>query len=355
MERADEIFPLAADWLKRNAKTDNWFLHINLWDPHTPYRSPEEWIRLFADHPLPSWYTEEVRQQHWRGCGPHSAQEVMDFDILDDWLKRFPHQPQIIGSMVAAREMFDGYDAGVRFADEHIGRILNTLADQGVLDETAVILSSDHGENLGELNIYCDHQTADQITSRVPLIIRWSGLSGTGKARVDTALHYHVDFAATLVELLGGQVPDGWDGRGFAAAFKEGRQEGRDFLVLSQSAWTCQRSVRFGDHLCIRSYHDGYHAFPDRMLFNVKTDPNEQNDLAAKSPELVDMAMSLLDQWHVQMMRTATCPQDPMATVLCEGGPFHLRGELPAYLARLQKTGRALWADHLARIFHVPV
>ena len=47
------------------------------------------------------------------------------------------------------------------------------LDDQNVLEETAIIISADHGENLGELNIYGDHQTADQITCRVPLVVSW--------------------------------------------------------------------------------------------------------------------------------------------------------------------------------------
>ena len=76
MERADEVSPYALDWIKRNAKTDNWFLHVHTWDPHTPYRTPMEYGEPFKNDPMPAWLTEEVRQQHWRGCGPHSAQEI---------------------------------------------------------------------------------------------------------------------------------------------------------------------------------------------------------------------------------------------------------------------------------------
>jgi choline-sulfatase len=335
MERADEIAPVANHWLKRHAHEDNWFLHVNLWDPHTPYRSPRDYIRRLADTPLPAWYTEQVRQLHLRSCGPHSAQEVCGFSEIPSWRKDYPDQPQSIDSLGAARAMFDGYDAGVLYADEHIGRILNALADAGVLDDTVIIVSSDHGENLGELNIYGDHQTADHITSRVPLIVRWPGRP----PGVDAGLHYHFDFAATLIEQLGGTIPKNWDGQNFAAT--------RDHLVISQGAWSCQRSVRFDDFLCIRSYHDGYHCFPDVMLFNVKDDPHEQHNLAVAHPELVARAMSLLDQWHAEMMRTASHSLDPMQTVLQEGGPLHTRGCLPAYLKRLRATGRAECAKHL--------
>jgi hypothetical protein len=58
--------------------------------------------------------------------------------------------------------------------------------------------------------------------------------------------------------------------------------------------------------------------------------------------------MALLEQWHVQMMRTATHPQDPLRTVLFEGGPYHTKVDLPRYLQRLRQTGRAECAARLA-------
>jgi arylsulfatase A-like enzyme len=347
-ERADEIAPVALDWLARNGKSDAWFLHLNLWDPHTPYRTPAAFGDPFQDTPLPAWLTEEVRQQHWHGCGPHSAREIHGFDDRDAFGGRYPRQPVQADSMQEVRRMFDGYDTGVRYADEWIGRLLNALTDLGVLDETAVIVSADHGENLGELNIYGDHQTADRITTRVPLIMRWPGITTDAGGRVDTGLYYHCDFAATLIELAGGTVPANWDGVSFAPAFRRGEAAGRDYLLLSQGAWSCQRAVRFDDYLCIRSYHDGYHGFPDILLFDVADDPHEQIDLAPQRPDLVARAMELLDEWHGEMMRTASHPQDPMWTVLQEGGPLHTRGQLPKYLERLRETGRASWAERLA-------
>jgi arylsulfatase A-like enzyme len=359
MERADEVSPVAIDWIKRNARRDKWFLHVNFWDAHTPYRTPESFGEPFANDPLPAWLTEEVRQKHWSGCGPHSAREITGYSETGHWDETYPRQPLVADSMRQVRRMFDGYDTGVRYADEHLGRVLNALADEGVLDETVIIISADHGENLGELNIYGDHQTADHITSRVPLIIRWPGLTtgaATGAttrstmdpARVDRALHYHVDFAATLIELAGGKVPAIWDGRSFAEAFRKHQERGRKVLVVSQGAWSCQRSVRFDDFIAIRSYHEGYHCFPEVMLFDVKNDPHEQHDLAPARPEIVARAMTMLDEWHGEQMRTATHAFDPMWTVVREGGPLHCRGHLPDYLARLRATDRAALAETLA-------
>ena len=123
----------------------------------------------------------------------------------------------------------------------------------------------------------------------------------------------------------------------------------RTALVISQMAWSCQRSVRWADWLCIRSYHDGYHGFPPVMLFNIKADPHLQDDLAPTQQAVADHGLALLDQWMSEKKATATHPVDPMETVMQEGGPLHTRGVLPAYLARLKATGRADGAEKLSR------
>jgi hypothetical protein len=108
------------------------------------------------------------------------------------------------------------------------------------------------------------------------------------------------------------------------------------------------RGVRFDQYHFMRIYHDGYHGLPDAMLFDLKNDPHELVDLAPARPDLVQRGCALLEQWHTDMMRTASHPNDPMWTVLREGGALHTRGRLPAYLQRLRETGRAQWADRLA-------
>jgi arylsulfatase A-like enzyme len=343
MESAEEISPVAMDWIKRNGRTDNWFMHVNYWDPHAPFRAPAEYGEPFAKDPLPAWLTEEVRCRHWEGCGPHSAREPRGFGPYDEG--KYPRSPVEIDSMAAVRKLFDGYDTGIRYADDHAGRLLNALADAGVQDDTIIIVSSDHGENQGELNIYADHHTADEITSRVPFFVRWPGMA----PMVDRGLHYQIDLSATLVEMLGGRVPENWDGKSLAAELKAGRKSGRERLVLSQCAWSCQRSIRWGDYIAIRSYHDGYHCFPEWMVFDVKKDPHETEDLAPARPDLVKSASEALESWTEEMLKTSGGNPDPMRTVLTEGGPYHCRGELAGYLKRLEATGRGLWAERLRR------
>ena len=342
IERADEITPHALDWIKRNAEQDNWFLQVNLWDPHTPFRTPMEYGNPFENEPPPSWMTEEIIQAHRASYGPHSACEPIHLDEPKD----YPHLrvPTSIRSHADWKRWIDGYDTGIRYMDDHIGRILNALDDQGVLDDMVVMVSSDHGENQGELNIYGDHQTADHCTSRIPMIVRWPGMQiGT----VDREFHYNLDLPPTMAELLGQDAPPVWDGKSYAQTLRDGSACGRDYLVVSQCAWSCQRSVRFGPWIMIRTYHDGFKDFPPQMLFNVEDDPHETSNLAGEHPEIVHQAEAMLGQWHADMMSTSQSTEDPLWTVMREGGPFHTRGELETYCKRLRATGRGHHADEL--------
>jgi arylsulfatase A-like enzyme len=354
VESAEDVTPLALDWIRRNARKDNWFLHVNYWDPHTPYRAPQSFGNPFASDPLPAWLTEEVRQKCWDGYGPHSAQEPMGFHVDEgcEIAAQNPRVPLQIDSMDAVRRWIDGYDTGVRYADEHVGILLDALAAEGVLDDLVIIISSDHGENLGELNVWGDHQTADNITCRVPLIIRWPGVTDT--PRVDRALHYHFDWAATLVEMLGGTVPANWDGRAFTQAFRAGCDQGREYLVVSQGAWSVQRGVRFNaggeEYFCLRSYHDGYKMVQPLMLFNLTRDPHEQYELTGCCAEEINYAMRLLSDWEREQMLSSTTNIDPLMTVLREGGAHHTRGCLPGYLQRLRDTGRGHHAGRLEQL-----
>jgi arylsulfatase A-like enzyme len=344
METADDVYAIAADWLRRRRREDDWFLHVHLWDPHAPYRAAAAYGHPFADSPLPGWLTEAVRARHWLGCGPHSAQEGRGFAPNEYDRAHYPRQPQEIADMAAVRAMFDGYDTGVLVADECVGKLLDLLGKLDLEKDTAVMVSADHGETLGELNIYCDHQTADEHTAHVPLILRWPGL-GSGRR---AALHYQFDVTATILELLGQRVPERWDGQSFAASLKSGADTGRDHLVTSQGAWTCQRGVRFDDWMLIDTLHDGYHLFDDVMLFDLRNDPHEQENIASERPDIAGRGLLLLSRWQSRMLPHAARGRDPLVNVIREGGPFHVRGELPAYLDRLRATGRGEQAALLA-------
>src|SRR6476660_3502607 len=91
MESAEHVTPTVLNWLERNAEQDDWFLYVNYWDPHTPYRAPESFGNPFADDSLPSWLTDEVLEKHREKVGPHSASEINMFN--NQTSPEFPRYP----------------------------------------------------------------------------------------------------------------------------------------------------------------------------------------------------------------------------------------------------------------------
>jgi arylsulfatase A-like enzyme len=343
LETADDITPVALDWIRRRAQEDNWFLHINYWDPHTPYRAPVDFGNPFEDDPIPAWITDEILKEQCTLVGPHKPGNLNGFsnkpDLLSEALPEGTIKtPPELTNMKDLKQLFDGYDCGIRYADTHCGLLFDELEKQGVMDDLIIIISSDHAENMGELGAYAEHGTADYATTRIPMIIRWPGCSA---GSVIDGLHYNLDLAPTLADMLGADPAPIWDGRSYAPAIREGKECGRDYLVLSQCAHVCQRSVRFDKWFYIRTYHDGFNLFPDEMLFDIENDPHEQENLAEANPDVCREANHLLNEWHDEMMKTMDSATDPLWTVIREGGPLHARGQLREYCEFLENTERS--------------
>lgn len=355
-ESAEEVTPTVLDWLDRNGASDDWMLHVNYWDPHTPYRAPEDFGNPFADDPLPEWLTPEIFQEHLTLAGPHTPRDNgMYHGNPSD---QFPRMVNDISNIGQLRNCIDGYDCGIRYMDEHIGRIMAKLEAMGILEDTAIIVTSDHGENFGELGIYSEHGTADRTTCRVPMIIRWPGMP---RGHVDNGLHYQVDLLPTLCDLLDTKnAAEHWDGLSYAETLRGGADTGRDQLVLSQCAHVCQRSVRWGPWLYMRTYHDGLHPhFGDEMLFNVDEDPHETHNLVEDRPDIAAEGARRLLSWHDTMMGTQPFgyDSDPMDEILHETGPAHAATMdventetlFSEYFQRLRETGREHWIDEIIR------
>ena len=339
-ESAEDIEPTVQDWLTRNADRDDWFLHVNFWDPHTPYRAPAEFGNPFENDPPPDWMTQEKLDADRANYGTHSPQDMPN-------LGRGDRAPGELKTLDDWHRWIDGYDCGIRYMDEAIGRILDTCRKQGIYEDLVIIVSADHGENHGELNVYGDHHTADQLTSRIPMIVRWPGKAKA--AGVDDGLHYQIDLLPTLADIFDVAHPDCWDGQSYASALADPNTAGRDSLVVSQMAWSCQRSVRWEDWLLIRTYHTGLKPYPPVMLFDVAADPHELNDLADAKPEVVNAGLAILEKWHAEQMAISPLAVDPLQTILHEGGPYHTRGTEETYCQRLRETGRGQFCETILK------
>ena len=353
-ECADVVYPHARDWLETHAEEENWYLHVNFWDPHAPYDTPEEYGYPFDGAPAPEWPDQDTLDAQFESYGLHSAREP------PTWRPDYPRQPDDIGTREQFTEWIDGYDTGIRYMDDHIAMLLDQLAEVGVREDTFVIISADHGENQGELNVYGNHVTADDKTNRVPLIV-----SGPGVSRgVDDALYYHLDLPPTLVELVGGEIPNRWDGRSFANSITDGASEGHDYLVVGQGALSAMRAVRWDDWILLRTYHDGIRELDPVELYDLAGDPHETTNLAQDRPDVARKGLALLDQWvSERLMEVAhdrnganpdheRAPADPLWEVLREGGPFQGRTnttwfDKAAYVDTLRETGREAHAERV--------
>jgi len=355
-EKADKVCPIALDWLERNAEREDWYLYVNFWDPHARYGVPEEYGRKFADEPGPDWMTDEILAHHHTLAGSHTAadygpkQERLRRTKGEDWQKR-QLMPPDLRTLDSWKTLIDGYDTCISYADMHVGKILSLLEEKGIGDDLMVIVTADHGENIGELGIYCEHDTATHSVCNIPLIVKLPGGKG---GQVRDALHYNIDLVPTLNELFGLREkveanyharPPVWDGASFADSLTGDHDEGRDYLVVGQLNHTCQRGVRWGDHMYTYTYHDGYALqLDEEMLFNVVDDPHQIENLAGARPDLCAEASRLLHRWHTHMMKTMPhgYDTDPLWTVMREGGPCFARDkDLAPYFETLARTGRA--------------
>lgn len=348
-EHAEVGYSFAETWLQQNHQRDNWFLHVNFWDPHGPYDVPLSYGNPFENDPPPDWLTQElIDRQRKTQYGSFDALRPSGRPLHVRLKDVCPRQPETISNRAEWKQWIDGYDVGIHYADAHVGKIIARLIELGIYNDTAIIVSSDHGENHGELGIYGDHQTADHWGNYIPLIVRWPGLDGFQPGSACDSLLYNVDLTATLAELCGGSQPALWDGRSFAGALKSGVNCGREFLVLSQGASSCQRSVRWGDHVLVRTYHTGNNNFPTWMLFNLKDDPHELNNLAGMLPDLVGHGAVLMEGWMYEQMLKSGAP-DPLMRIVAEGGPYHARENFKKICERLRRHGRDADAEWLEK------
>jgi len=349
-ERAETVTPVAAEWLEANAAAEDWYLHVNFWDPHTPYDTPMAYGDPFADEPAPAFPDEATIREQYDGYGPHSAHEPHAWGDPPD-LERTPAE---IGSREEYERWINGYDTAIRYVDEHLEGLFDALREAGVFEETVIVISADHGENQGELNVYGDHQTADEMTCNVPLIVRGPGI----EPGVDEGFQYGLDVGPTLVELADGEASSGWDGASFAGALRGDGDAagGREQLVLSQCAWACQRAVRWEEYLLIRTYHDGLKQFAPVELYDLSVDPHETENLARERPAVVRAGLARLEEWVSRRLQEAATGaaggnpdaaqglEDPLWRVIAEGGPFHARTRdrehVERYAERLRETGR---------------
>ena len=191
------------------------------------------------------------------------------------------------------RSILHGYYAMVSEVDDHVGRILATLARRGLDRSTMVIFTSDHGEWLGRYGRYGKGYPADDAVSRVPLLIRPpDGLDGGRSVapRVDTVVEA-VDVLPTILDTAGIQIPPDLQGLSLRPLI-DGRPDParleRQCAISEHAGWKTLRTERFR-YLVER---DG-----SETLYDLVADPLGLTDIAADpaaSPALSSCRTTLI-------------------------------------------------------------
>jgi len=225
-KRGDETLGEAITWLQAN-REGRLFAWIHLYDPHDPYEPPEPYRTRYAERP---------------------------------------------------------YDGEVAWSDELIGRLDAALERLGLRNDTILVITSDHGEGLGEHRESLHGFFIYQTTLAVPLILRGPGLAPGTRL---THLARTVDVFPTVVELLGLALPEGAElsGQSLVAALR-GRPVPSEPLAYAETlvpllhfGWSDLRAVRRGPWKYIQA--------PRPELYDLGADPKELNDLAGSQPSRV--------------------------------------------------------------------
>jgi len=181
IDRAGILASIAISLIKRYSDQPM-FLFIHFWDTHAPYYAPREYIQYF--------------QKMGYNCGLTLSDLMEEFE----WSQAKKLVKARAGRSYNIDEVLARYDASIAYVDHQIGRIYQTLEEEGLLDETILFITSDHGESLLEHSIYFDHHGLYDVSIHVPLIM--AGQNIPSKKRVKDFVQ-HVDILPTILDLIG--------------------------------------------------------------------------------------------------------------------------------------------------------
>ncbi|MGE9290006.1 MAG: sulfatase-like hydrolase/transferase [Puniceicoccales bacterium] len=234
--------------------------------PHCPFVCPPELFEYYMDIlPLPEKKRETGVPDHIR------ARQQQD---QPDWV-----------SEEMIRRSRAGYWGLVEWVDQQIGCLLQVVEDLGLMDETAILYTSDHGEMAGERGLW-QKAVFYEESVRVPTILAGPGIPAGKVVRENTS---HLDLLPTLCELADLKTPAGLRGRSLLP-YARG-EEDPERVVVSElfHTWEPTRNTLMAKQgsLKLIDYCDG-----QAELFDLSTDPEEQSNLW---PDHADRAAPLVE------------------------------------------------------------
>lgn len=256
----EETFAAAREWLEQHAD-ERFFLLVHSYEVHAPYRRRE--------------YSEGLERG---SLGPSfeipDAQRVRDRELpIGDVERRY------VGAL---------YDGGVREADRRVGELLDTIDRLGLRDTTLVVVTSDHGEDLGERHpqLTGDHgYTLYDEVLRVPLIMRDPGVREPG-LRVATQVRL-LDVLPTVLERLDVAPRSAVAGRSLVGLMHGETEVDRPALsrLVPADGRSGRTSLRTGTHKLIVNSPSAVPRAPLFELYALSDDPGEHENRSQRDPE----------------------------------------------------------------------
>ncbi|MCU9838569.1 sulfatase-like hydrolase/transferase [Ruegeria sp. WL0004] len=242
----------------RHAPDRPFMLTVSYTNPHPPYIVPRKYWEMYknADLPLPH-YPADMDARY------------SDFDRA--FLRWYGLDRKSIRNETDLLAMRRGFAALAHYIDDKLGELLDVLDEQGLRDTTMVILTSDHGEMLGEKGLI-QKRSHYEWSARIPLIIDHPG---SGHRRIDTPVSL-IDLPATFLDLVGSTPARPMEGRSLMPALR-GEALGEVPVISEYHGEGIMRPsfmIRKGPWKYLYCHRSG------PQLFNLVTDPGEWENLA---------------------------------------------------------------------------
>jgi arylsulfatase A-like enzyme len=298
--KAQNLNEVAIPELDRLAKRRQpFFMLLRHMDPHAPYLPPFPFERMFY---------------HGNECDPanESMKPVMTFKPFCDFFASWMPPGISDKDYVIAQ-----YDGAIAYMDAAIQTVFTTLEAKGILDDTLVIINSDHGETLYDHECYFDHHGIYDVTLHVPLIIRYPGKVPAGK-RV-AGYNQHKDLLPTVLDLL--EIPAegllqpgmAFDGHSLTPMARGEEASHESEFYITECTWMRKHGWRTPEWKLIMALEPDFHFKPPVELYNLVQDPNENTNLAEKEPEMVALLKARMDAW-IAKREKETGLTNPMLT-----------------------------------------
>ena len=195
-----KLFNTAAQFLKDNAKRENFFLWVDCFDPHEPWDSPPEFMKKYDKRP---GYDGNIDPRSLGGRG--------NAKLSDE----------------AKQHIKDQYAAKLTWMDHCFGQFLEALESTELDKNTAVILTGDHGTNVGERGSFGKGQPVREQEGHVPLFVHLP----EGDAGRSNVIVQPQDFFPTIFNILGEDRPEGIEGHDFLTPAREGKSGEREIAL----------------------------------------------------------------------------------------------------------------------------